>query len=269
MLARYPSGCFIFDERGTPRPPSSWTRPIFFPCPTAELPGLLADSGCSSVTSSGSTWSGVECPPLSSIQWPALHRLSRAFVVGWGRRGRWVHSVVPEVRSQSGVRRRLIGAALVTAVATGVVTVSLGATGNHAWAAAGYLAVVGFAVLAPGAIWAQVIAGQALVGGLLLGPAGRPWWLLLPLVASVVATAEILAVVARLDSVVPRAPADDLRRAGRATLVGSLVFAVVAFAGALPGPGGLFAVALASGACAAVAALLLDRSERGPDLSGS
>jgi uncharacterized membrane protein len=177
--------------------------------------------------------------------------------------------VVPEVRSQPGIRRHLIGAAVVTAVATGVVAVSLGGSGNFAWAAAGYLAVVGFAVLAPAAIWAQVVAGQALIGGLLLGSAGRPWWILIPLVASVVATAEILAVVARLDSVVPRAPAHDLRRAGRATLVGSLVFAVVAFAGTLPGPRGLLAVALASGACAAVAALLLDRSERGPDPSGS
>jgi hypothetical protein len=172
--------------------------------------------------------------------------------------------MAPEMRAAPGTRTRLIGAALATAVATGLVVVSLGASSDHAWGAAGYLAVVGFAVLAPGAIWAQVVAGQLLAGGLLLGPEGLPWWLLVPVVASVVATAEILGVVARLDSVVPRAPADDLRRAGWSTLVGGVAFAVVALAGALPGPRGLVAVGVASAACVAVAALLLDRPVESP-----
>ena len=156
-------------------------------------------------------------------------------------------------------RTRLIAAALLLAVATGVVALSLGATPNHAWGAFGYVAVVGFAVLAPGAIWAQVLAGQLLAGGLLLGPQALPWWIVAPIVASVIATAEMLGVVARLDSVVPRDPTDDLRRAGQATVVGGAVFAVVAFAGVLPGPPGILAVALASAASVAVAALLLDR----------
>ncbi len=157
-------------------------------------------------------------------------------------------------------RTRLIAAALLLAVATGVVALSLGATPNHAWGAFGYVAVVGFAVLAPGAIWAQVLAGQLLAGSLLLGPGRLPWWVVVPIVASVIATAEVLGVVARLNAVVPRAPADDLRRAGQATLIGGAVFALVAFAGALPGPRGILAVALASAASVSVAALLLDRS---------
>lgn len=170
-------------------------------------------------------------------------------------------------RVDARTRLRLIVLALLVAAGTGVVGLSLGATTGHAWGAAGYLALVGFAVLAPGAIWAQVLAGQILIGSLLLGPGASPWWMLVPLLASVVATAELLGIAARLDSVVPRAPAADLRRAGRATLIAGLVFGFVAVAESLPGPGGLVAVALASAACVAVAALLLDQWERSPSAS--
>ena len=171
-------------------------------------------------------------------------------------------SSVVETRALPGARNRLIAAALVLAVTTGVVALGLGATPNHAWGALGYVAVVGFAVRAPGAIWAQVLAGQLLAGSLLLGSGELSWWVLAPVIASVIATAEVLGVVARLNSVVPRDPTEDLRRAGRATLLGGVTFAAVALAGGLPGPRGLLAVSLASAACVAVAAVLLERPAR-------
>jgi hypothetical protein len=74
----------------------------------------------------------------------------------------------------------------------------------------------------------------------------------------VVATAELLAVVARLDSPVERRPRGVLRRAATATLTGAGAFMVVFVAAVgLPGPSGLAAVVLASAACLVLVGLLL------------
>jgi peptidoglycan/LPS O-acetylase OafA/YrhL len=75
-----------------------------------------------------------------------------------------------------------------------------------------------------------------------------------------VATAELLAGAARLNMPIERDGREDLRRAGLAAVAGAGVFGAVALVGTLPGPTGLVAVALASGACI-VLALLLVRSE--------
>lgn len=78
---------------------------------------------------------------------------------------------------------------------------------------------------------------------------------LVPLIASVVATAELLAMVARLSGSRARDAKADFRRAGAATLLGA-VFAVVAFVGSRTGSVGFLPVVLASGACILLATAL-------------
>lgn len=161
------------------------------------------------------------------------------------------------LRAQPGTRARVGAATLAAGVLTGLSAAGLGATTNHVWGAAGYVGLVAFSLLAPASLWAQVVAGQIMAGALLLGADATPWWLVLPVVAGVVATAELASIAARLDVVVPRPPSTDLRGAFRSVLVAAVAFATVALAAGLPGPAGFLAVALASLACAGAAILLM------------
>ncbi len=165
------------------------------------------------------------------------------------------------VRASPGSRGRVILAALLAGGLTALSAAGLGATTNHVWGASGYLALVGFSILAPASIWAQVVAGQLMAAALMLGADAAPWWQIVPLVAGVVATAELAGIAARLDVVVARPPVGDLRRAGRAVVVAAIAFAGVALAAALPGPAGFAAVMLASLSCAGVALLFSGRSD--------
>lgn len=154
-------------------------------------------------------------------------------------------------------RRHTAALAVLTASLAGAAGAALGTSDGYLYGAAIYVAVTVVALFVPAGITAQVVGGQVLVGSLLLGQAGVRPLLLLPLVAGVVVTAELLGVAARLATLVERDPRDDLQRAGIATLVGAGAFGVAAMAGGLPGPSGLLAVALASGACAVLAAVLV------------
>lgn len=153
---------------------------------------------------------------------------------------------------------RRLAAAL--AVATALV-VALAAVGQGAapWYAAVYVAVAVFGLGSPGALPVQVVAGVSMVAGLLV--AGASPLALAPLVAGVVATAELLAVTARLDAPMERPAGDLLLRAGAHAAAAGALYALVLAVGRLPGPSGLAAVALGSGA-ALVAALLLVRRRR-------
>lgn len=88
----------------------------------------------------------------------------------------------------------------------------------------------------------------------------------LPIVGGGVATAELLAVVARLDVPIERNPGDAVRRVGLAAVIGGGVFGVVALAGGLPGPTGLVAIAVSARACIVLARLLVrvGQAARGP-----
>ncbi|MEQ9569883.1 MAG: hypothetical protein RLN75_06805 [Longimicrobiales bacterium] len=156
--------------------------------------------------------------------------------------------------------RRLAAA---VAVAT-VVGTALGAVGPGAvpWLAALYVAVAVFGLGSPAAIPVQVVAGVSLVAGLLVRSGGESALALAPLVAGVVATAELLAVVARLDAPIERPAGDLLLRAGGSAALAGGLYAGVLLAGAMPGPEGLAAVALGSGG-ALLAALVLVRRQHG------
>lgn len=158
-------------------------------------------------------------------------------------------------------RRRTAAAAVLTAILTGAAGVALGASSLHVYIAGAYVVITVAALFFPAAIAVQVIGGQVLVGSVLLGQDGLAHLLLLlPVVAGVVATAELLAVVARLDTPLERDPGAGLHRVGLAAAIGGAVFAAVVLLGELPGPTGLVAIVLASGACVMLAVLLVKRA---------
>ncbi len=117
------------------------------------------------------------------------------------------------------------------------------------YAAVVYVAAVALALFVPAAITAQVIGGQMLAGLLLMGGGPIAWVGAALIVAGVVATAELLAEVARLDTPLRRDPVGALPRATMAAAVGGTMVAAVLLAHGLPELTGLAAVALASAVC--------------------
>lgn len=159
-------------------------------------------------------------------------------------------------------RRRLAALVVLVAALTGAAGAALGASEGHVYGAGVYVVVAVVALFSSAGITAQVIAGQVLAGSLLPGLDGAAVLMLLPMVAGVVLTAELLGVVARLDTPLERDPTRDLQGAALATVIGGGVFAAVVLAGDLPGPTGLTAIALASGACGLLAILLVKKAGR-------
>lgn len=160
-------------------------------------------------------------------------------------------------------RRRAAVLAVLSAAATGATAGALGGSAWHLFGGAGYVALAAWALFAPAAISAQVIGGQVLAGSVLLAPGGPAPLLVLPLVAAVVITAELLGVVARLELPIRRAGGEDLRRAAVAAAIGGAAYGAVVLAAALPGPSGLTGIALASAACVVLAVVLVRSAREG------
>ncbi|MGH7576731.1 MAG: hypothetical protein ACREM1_16610 [Longimicrobiales bacterium] len=152
-------------------------------------------------------------------------------------------------------RQNFAAGAVVVATLTGAAAAALGGSGVHVLGAGAYILIVLAALFFPAAIIAPVIAGQLLAANILLRGDGHAL-VLLPVVAGVIATAELISVVTRLHTTPERDPAPDRRRAGVAVLIGGSIFAVVALAGRLPGPTGIMAIAFAAAACLVLALLL-------------
>lgn len=135
--------------------------------------------------------------------------------------------------------------AVVAALLTGVLSADAGG-GTLATA---FVVCALLALVAPAAIVAVVLVGQGGVAwGLLGGNGGDPLGAALTL-AGVVATAELLAIVARLDLPMARDPRENVRRAALAAAIGLAVFGLAGAATLIPGPGGLPAVVTACAAC--------------------
>jgi hypothetical protein len=158
-------------------------------------------------------------------------------------------------------RLRLAAWALAASLATGALLAAVDPAVGFGPRGPLYVGVTGLALFFPAAIAAQVVLGQVLIASLVIGGEGVDLILLVPAMAGVVATAELLAVVARLDAPVRREAEGALRGAGSAAALGGGVFCVVALTGAIPGPAGLLAVLLAAGACIVLAAQLVRRAD--------
>ena len=116
-----------------------------------------------------------------------------------------------------------------------------------------YLALTAGTLRRPALLVPQLLAGAGLTGLLLVGPEGIGALRALPIVVGLVATAELLATAERTGVEGGR----PLARAGRTALGSGGVFGLVALAAGIPGPGGLAAVAVATGACLGAAALVV------------
>ncbi len=154
-------------------------------------------------------------------------------------------------------RQRLAALAVLVATLTGAVGTVLDGSSSYVYGGGAYVMIAALALFFPAAITAQVIGGQVLVGSLLMGQEGFAALILVPALAGVVATAELLAIVAWLDTPLQRDPRDALPKAGLAAVIGGGVFGAVMLVSGLPGPGGLVAVGLASGACVVLATRLM------------
>lgn len=154
-------------------------------------------------------------------------------------------------------RRHLETTVMTAAVLTALPAALLADGTGPVYAATAYMAGAMLALFNPAALFVQVIAGQALVATLLLG--ADPPGPLIPvlMVAAVVATAELLAMVGRMRAVRGAGQGGELRMAGSAALTAGLAFGAVLLIGALPGPSGLGAIVVTSAACALAAWLLV------------
>lgn len=153
------------------------------------------------------------------------------------------------------VRVQAAALTVVALLATCAVAVALGVLPGYA---AAYLLIGLYGLGSPAAIPVQVVAGTSLIGALLVGPIGAAPLSLVPLVVGVVATAELLGVVARLDAPIRRPAGDLLLRAGGSAAAAGLVYTAIVLIGSVRGPSGSVAVALGS-AAAFLAALTLAR----------
>ena len=160
--------------------------------------------------------------------------------------------------------RPLGGAALIAAVITAAAGTLYGGSVSHLYGAAAYVAIALAALSAPPLITVQVIAGQLLVASLLLRPEAPPFPVLLTMVTAVVATAELLALVARIRTSVDFGPREEVHRVARSAGVGGVVFGLVVLLGRVPGPTGIAAIGLASAACIIVAVVLASDAGRRP-----
>lgn len=160
--------------------------------------------------------------------------------------------------------RPLGGAAMITALLTAAIGAGAGGSVWHLYGAAAYVAVALGALSAPPMITVQVIAGQLLAASLLLRPDAPPFLLLLTMVIGVVATAELLAQVARIQTSVDFDPREEVHRVVVSAAVGGSVFGMVVLLGRVPGPTGLAAIGLASAACVIVAIVLASDTGRRP-----
>lgn len=146
-------------------------------------------------------------------------------------------------------------AAIATACATGSTAALIGGTMIHRYAAVSYMAIVAAAIITPRAIAPQLIAGQLLAA--LALATGTPLLGLLPVIAGIIITTELLGLVARLDTPLGGLITPGLGRIVLVVFIGAAVFAAVSILGPLPGPAGFLAVALASATCFGLGLLLV------------
>lgn len=158
-------------------------------------------------------------------------------------------------------RKRFAATAVLVGTLTAALLTRIAEPGWSSLGAGGFVLICGLALFFPAAIVFLVITGQVLIGVLLVRQDGPTLLLLTPAMAGVVLTAELLAVVARMDTPFEAHPRADLPRGLLTAVIGGGVFAAVAALGTLGGPVGLWAVVLASAACLVLAVVMVRKGE--------
>ena len=145
-------------------------------------------------------------------------------------------------------RPRIRRLALLLAIVTTLGLVGLASTTLHLFAASAFLVLTLLSINRPALLPVMVVGAQVAAGAVLVELDGTGPWMLLPLLMSLVASAELIAALARIDGPVPRLPGAAIRRSAHsATLAGS-VYAAVLLVGDPPGLGGSLGAALVLGA---------------------
>lgn len=153
-------------------------------------------------------------------------------------------------------RRRLAAIAVLIALLTALAgALSLGTHGQLYGIA--YVAIAIMAVFTPSWIPAQVVAGELLAAMSLFAPNRLALLTIVGMIAGVIASAELLAAIARMDLPLDGGTANAMRRSAFAAVAGGSTFVAVTLVARLPGPSGLFAVTSASAACVLLALLLV------------
>jgi hypothetical protein len=159
-------------------------------------------------------------------------------------------------------RQGLVAATLVAGALTATGVVAAGAGGWSTTAAVAFVVTVMWAVADPRSLGAAVVAG-ALACAAVLIDARDTVVAVVPLVAGVVATAELAAAAGRVGMVVLRDPVPEVRRVGLAVAIALVTSGSVVAASSLPGPDGLVATAVgAAGAALLAGAVRLVGSHR-------
>ncbi len=149
-------------------------------------------------------------------------------------------------------RRGLAAAAVACAVATSVAGALLGGEPWTNIAAFAHVVAAVWALGDPRMLAAQVGAGVAMAWGLLPGTDGTITPVVVVVVGTV-ATGELLGAAGRLGMVVPRDPEPELRRVGVAVAVALVTSGATVIVGAVAGPAGLVATAVAALGCVVLA----------------
>ena len=159
-------------------------------------------------------------------------------------------------------RQGLVAATLVAGALTATGVVGAGAGGWSTTAAVAFFVAVMWAVADPRSLGAAVVAG-ALACAAVLIDASDTVVAVVPLVAGVVATAELAAAAGRVGMVVLRDPVPEVRRVGLAVAIALVTSGSAVAASTLPGPDGLVATAVgAAGAALLAGAVRLVGSHR-------
>jgi hypothetical protein len=165
-------------------------------------------------------------------------------------------------------RRWIAGLAMTAAAGTSVVAIAVlalttgdaddgrGFGGPAITLAIAHVLATAWALLNPRLLPLQVVVGAALAASPVAVTDATAVGVV-PVVAGVVATAELLGVCGRLSMVVPRDPTPDRDQVGLATAAAAVVSALALGVGALTSASGLVAVLLGAGACAGLAVLLV------------
>ena len=160
-------------------------------------------------------------------------------------------------------RQGMAAATLAVGVATSVGAAAYADGPWTALAAMAHAVATVWALADSRAIATQVGTGVAMASTALLDVEGTAIGAVVVIVG-VIATSELLAATARLGIVVARDPGPELRQVGTAVAIAAVTAGVTLAAGALPGPPGVIAPAVATLGCVVLAIAL-----RAPDTVAS
>ena len=154
-------------------------------------------------------------------------------------------------------RPRVRHLALLLAAITAAGFVGLASTSLHLFGSIAFMVLALLTIDRPSFLPVLIGGGQVTAAAVLLSLDGTERWMLLPGLITLVASAELIAVLARIGGPVPRETGLELHRALQSAAVGGAVCAAVLLVGSPPALGGSLGAALVLGTVALLAWVVL------------